>query len=354
MSALPIQPPVRPMLARLVRELPIGDYIYEPKWDGFRCVVFRDGDDVDIRSRNDKPLARYFPELVSAVREVAEQRLVLDGEILVTVDGAASFTALMARLHPAASRSALLAQETPACLVAFDVLAVGARDLTGLPFEERRAVLESLLPSAGQVSRTSATSDAAVAGEWLDAAAETRSGIDGVVAKPRDLRYEQNKRTMIKVKHERTADCVVVGARLFADPVGVASLLLGLYDEAGVLQHVGVASSFGRAQREALLAEIAPLVVALDEHPWRNGFGLGVGRAAKLPGAVTRWTPEMSLDWVPLRPTRVCEVAYDRVDTGYFRHPARFRHWRPDREPESCGLSQLDPALAAAAEVPPP
>ena len=337
---LPVTPPVQPMLARLVRRLPEGDVFYEPKWDGFRCLVFRDRQHVDLRSRNDRPMARYFPELVSAIASLPGDAAVIDGEITVTSDGVADFAGLLARLHPAASRVAQLAQRTPATFVAFDVLAIGADGLCDEPFVQRRRVLEDVMArTTPPLSLTPVTRQAEVAARWLRAG--DGAGIDGVMVKPADLTYQPGRRAMTKVKTERTADCVVAGARVLAEPPGVASLLLALYDDADVLRHVGVASSFTHVRRRELLDEIAPYVVPLDEHPWRDGFGGDVGRVAKLPGAATRWTPQMSLDWVPLRPELVCEVAYEHVDSGLFRHPARFRHWRPDRDAESCRTDQL-------------
>lgn len=350
--ALPVMPPVRPMLARLSRTLPTGDLLYEPKWDGFRCLVFRHGQSVDLRSRNDRPLARYFPELVAAVAALPVAGAVLDGEIMVVRDGIADFEALLARLHPAASRATELSQRTPASYVAFDVLATAETDLRDEPFTTRRAILGEITAGAQPPLRLTPTSpDETTAAEWLRRSA-AGGGVDGVIAKPRDLEYQEGRRAMVKVKTERTADCIVAGARVFADPPGVASLLLALYDDAGALRHVGVASSFAKDRRRDLLDEIAPFVIGLHEHPWRHGFGGDTGRVAKLPGAATRWTPEMSLDWLPLRPQLVCEVAYEHVDNGLFRHPARFRHWRPDRDAESCRTDQLREVAHAAVELP--
>jgi ATP-dependent DNA ligase len=324
---------MKPMLARLERDLPGDGYLYEPKWDGFRCLAFRDGDEVDLRSRNDRPLARYFPELVQALRALPLDRFVLDGEIV-----ARDFESLLRRLHPAASRVERLSVETPASLVAFDVLEHGTRDVRGLPFVERRRLLEELFREAQPpLALTEVTDDQGRAAVWLDA----RNGVDGVVAKHRDLRYEPGVRAMIKVKRERTVDCVVAGFRWLHDRPLPRTLLLALYDGDGVLQHVGIVSSIQQSRRRALLEHIAPYVGELEEHPWRHGFLLGGGSTGKLPGAAGRWTPDMDQDWVPLRPELVCEVAYDQVDGFRFRHPARFKRWRPDLDAGACTLDQL-------------
>ena len=332
---LPVLPPVAPMLARLARELPADGYVYEPKWDGFRCLVFRDGEDVDLRSRQDRPLARYFPELVAAVRSLVGERFVLDGEIVLATEDGFDFAALMARLHPAASRVELLSRERPATFVAFDVLALGDEDLRPRPFTGRRALLGELLAAAERpLLLTPATENERVARTWLDR-------FEGVLAKRSDLKYEAGVRAMVKVKHECTADCVVAGFRWLVDRPLPSSLLLGLYDGDGVLQHVGVASSFTEGQRQALLEELRPLVVPLARHPWEQGFLVGGSPMGRLKGAAGRWTPDMQQDWTPLAPVRVCEVAYDQLDRDRFRHPARFRRWRPDRDPRSCAFDQL-------------
>jgi ATP-dependent DNA ligase len=329
-----LQPPLRPMLARLERELPRDGYLYEPKWDGFRCLVFRDGGEVDLRSRNQRPLARYFPELVRAFAGLPSPRFVLDGEIVVEGD----FEALLRRLHPAASRAERLSIETPASFMAFDLLARDERDLRSQPFVERRRLLEELLVAAEPPLRlTEVTDDERRAAAWLD----VRNGIDGVVAKHRELRYEPGARAMVKVKQERTADCVVAGFRWLHDRPLPRSLLLGLYDEAGELQHVGIVSSIAESRRRALLEHVAPHVVELAGHPWEHGFLLDGGSTGKLPGAAGRWTPDLDQDWLPLAPELVCEVAYDQVDRNRFRHPARFRRWRPDLDARACTLAQL-------------
>jgi ATP-dependent DNA ligase len=338
---LPVRPPVRPMLARLARTIPEGDYRYEPKWDGFRCLVFRSGDDVDLRSRNDRPFSRYFPELVAGFRALDRRSVVVDGEILVVAAGRFDFSALLARTHPAASRVERLAAETPARFVAFDLLAAGDSDLRDRPFDERRAMLEATMGSAAPpLFVTPATASAEAARSWLGLGA---GGIDGVVAKQGSLRYQPGKRAMIKVKLDRTADCVVAGVRVFDDGA-VASLLLALHDAEGTLRHVGVASSFPERRRRDLALELSPLVVPLEGHPWEHGFGLEGGPLGRLKGAAGRWTPDLERDWLPLRPERVCEVGYDAVEGWRFRHPARFRRWRPDREPASCTYDQLDAA----------
>jgi bifunctional non-homologous end joining protein LigD len=325
------------MLARLERDLPSGPgYVYEPKWDGFRCLVFRCGEDVDMRSRNNRPLARYFPELVGAFRSLPEPRLVLDGELLVVRDGQYDFGALLARLHPAASRVDRLAGETPATYVAFDILAVDGRDLRGDPFAHRRAILEGVgrdLPSS--VVITPATPHADVARRWLDGA----PGLDGVVAKRTDLPYQPGTRALVKVKLERSADCVVAGFRVFPDGA-VASLLLGVYGD-GALHHVGVVSQLAEEQRQTLYECLRPLITSLVGHPWQHGFGLEGSSLGRLKGAAGRWTPGLPLDWIPVRPQVVCEVAYDHLDRLRFRNPARLRRWRPDRDARSCGVEQF-------------
>ena len=346
-----VDPPLTPMLARLARELPVGGYLYEPKWDGFRCLAFRDGADVDLRSRNGRPLARYFPELVEALRALPDDRFAIDGEIVVASAVEFDFTALLARLHPAASRVERLRRETPAQLIAFDVLRAGGLDLQSQPFTTRRRVLEELLGSAGPpLFVTQLTEDPAEAARWLDRF--QGGGIDGVVAKHRELRYEPGRRSMVKVKREHTADCVVAGFRVFVDRPLPSSLLLGLFDESGALRHVGIASAFSEGRRRELLDLLRPLVVPLAGHPWEHGFQLAGSATGRLPGAAGRWSPdEMEHDWVPVAPTLVCEVAYDQLDERRFRHPARFRRWRPDRDPHTCTLDQLAVAPAAAAEL---
>ena len=352
--ALPVKPPLAPMLARLTRELPRGDFLYEPKWDGFRCLVFRDGEDVDLRSRHDSPFARYFPEIVEGVRALAEERVVLDGEIILVRPTGSDFEALMSRLHPAASRVARLRAETPASFVAFDLLALGDRDLRENPFATRRQLLEVALASAlPPIHVTPATADASIAADWFRGF--QGAGVDGIVANRRAGPYEPGKRTMIKVKHERTADCVVAGFRLFVDRPVLSSLVLALYGDDGALHHVGVVTSLSGAQRTELLAELTPLAIPLEEHPWRAGFTITRSPLGRLKGAAGRWMPGMGHDWMPLRPDRVCEVAFDQLDGYRFRHPARFRRWRADRDPRSCTLDQLEaPAPDLPAMLAPP
>jgi ATP-dependent DNA ligase len=346
------------MLAKLERALPRSGYVYEPKWDGFRALIFKDGDEVDVRSRNDRKLARYFPEIVEAIRALPVRELVLDGELVIAAEGGLDFAALMARLHPAASRVDRLRVETPAAFVAFDVLAIGDEDLRARPFVERRARLEAMLGDGVALPReivlTPATSDPDVAEDWL---ARFRSrGIDGVVAKAPTMPYSPGRRAMVKVKHERTADVVVAGARLALDREAggssgrpravVASLLLGLFEQPERLVHIGVVSQLARSRRVELASELAPLLTELAGHPWEHGFGLDASPLGRLAGSAGRWAPgEMELDWGPLRPERVCEIAFDTVDGHRLRHPARFVRWRPDREPASCRFDQLDGAV---------
>jgi len=335
-----VHPPLPPMLARLARALPEGGYRYEPKWDGFRCLAFRAGDEVDLRSRNDRPLARYFPEVITGLRSLPIPEVVLDGELVVAADDGFDFATLMARLHPAASKVASLAAATPATFVVFDLLARDDRDLRSVPFADRRAALEDLLTvPPPHVVITPITDDVSTAQRWLDQ--YRGGGIDGVVAKHVNAPYQPGKRTMIKVKREETADCVVAGFRWYGASPVVGALLLGMYD-GSELRHVGVAASFTREDRARLVHELAPLVVSLADHPWALGFALEGGRMGRLRGAAGRWTPDMELDWVPLRPELVCEVAYDQLDGHRFRNPGRFRRWRPDRDATSCRIEQLD------------
>jgi ATP-dependent DNA ligase len=334
-----------PMLARLARELPRGNYLYEPKWDGFRCLAFRDGGEVDLRSRNQRPLARYFPEIVEALLALPQQQLVLDGELVVTGRQQLDFVALLARLHPAASRVERLRVETPSLFVAFDVLAVGEEDLRDWPFVERRARLERLLgETRPPLALTPATSDGQVAAAWLDR-------FEGVVAKHRELRYQAGRRAMVKVKNERTADCVVAGFRWLVDRPLPSSLLLGLYEERA-LRHVGIAAGFAESRRRELLERLAPLLVPLAGHPWERGFRLAGSPTGRLKGSAGSWTPgQMELDWAPVAPRFVAEVAYDQLDDRRFRHPGRFRRWRPDRDPESCTLDQLEAPTGGLSEL---
>jgi ATP-dependent DNA ligase len=329
------------MLARLARELPGGGCAYEPKRDGFRCIAFCPGtDEADLRSRHGRPFARYFPELVRALAALPRPA-VLDGEIVIARPGGLDFEALLGRLHPSASRVARLAREAPAALVAFDLLAEGGDDLRARPLAERRARLEALLAAPPEgLAITPASADPALARAWLDRPAG--SGIDGVVAKRLDLPYAPGRRGWVKVKRERTAECVVGGFRTCAGEPAVASLLLGLWDGRGGLVHVGVSSSFPDADRLALFRLLAPLSVPLAGHPWERGFNVGASPIGRLAGAAGRWDPaQMSLDWTAVAPERVAEVAYDQLDRHRFRHPARFVRWRPDRAPRSCTFGQL-------------
>jgi ATP-dependent DNA ligase len=335
------------MLGRLARELPRQGHVYEPKWDGFRAIAFKDGDEVDVRSRHDRPLARYFPEVVDGLRALDEPRVVLDGEIVLT--GSFDFPTLMRRLHPAKTRADRLAAEAPAAFVAFDLLALGDEDLRDAPFTDRRARLEQLRTTP-PIHVTPATEDPARAEDWLERF--QGAGIDGVIAKPRAARYEPGARAIVKVKRERTADCVIAGLRFHAGRPMVGSLLLGLYDDGGALVHVGVASQFAERRRLELLDELRPLAVPLEGHPWEHGYSLQGGETGRLPGAAGRWDPrDMPLDWIPLAIERVAELAYDQVDRGRFRHPARFRRWRPDREPRSCTFDQLDAVAPPLGEL---
>jgi len=332
------------MLAKLARALPSGEgLIYEPKWDGFRCIVFRDGDEVELGSRNERPLTRYFPEMLTAIRDNVPDRCVLDGEIVIGATDGLDFDALLQRIHPAESRVRKLAEETPASFVAFDLLALGDRDLRARPFTERRAELESALARARPpVHLTPATTDPAVAQDWFSRF--EGAGLDGVVVKAGDLAYVEDKRAMLKVKHDRTADCVVAGFRRHKDGEGVGSLLLGLFDEAGTLHHVGVATSFSASRRRELVDELEPLRDdALDGHPWQSwAEAEAAAGGQRLPGAPSRWNNTKNMGWDPLRPERVAEVAYDNLQGDRFRHATRLVRWRPDRDPSSCTYAQLE------------
>lgn len=346
--ALPVNPPVAPMLAKLARELPTSPgLLYEPKWDGFRGIVFRDGNDVELGSRNEKPLTRYFPDLIDPLRATLGDRAVVDGEIVIATDAGLDFDLLSLRIHPAASRVAMLAEATPAAFVAFDLLAEGDDDLREQPFSERRARLESMLGSATPpVYLTPATRDPDVARDWFDRF--EGAGLDGVVAKPLDAPYGEGKRTMLKVKHLRTADCVVAGYRLHKDGAGVGSLLLGLYDDDAMLHHVGVASSFAAPRRTELLGELEPYRDgALEAHPWREWADPAAHAQGRKPGGQSRWTGGKDLSWEPVRIELVAEVAYEHLQGDRFRHTARFQRWRPDREPDSCTYAQLESVVPA-------
>ncbi len=331
------------MLAKLADELPPeGEFLYEPKWDGFRAIVFRDRKDVHIQSRDLRPLDRYFPELHDMLLERLPPECVLDGEIVIATKQGLDFDALQLRLHPAASRVAKLAKETPSSFVAFDLLAVGGKSVLDEPQEERRERLEKLLGHAKPpLYVTPMTRDRKVALEWLGRF--EGAGLDGVVAKPARLAYLPGKRAMIKVKHARTADCVVAGFRWHkSGKDAVGSLLLGLYDDAGVLQHVGVTSSFTMAMRKQLAHELAPLRKdAMKDHPWKEWAGAGA-ESSRMPGGQSRWSAGKDLSWEPLRIERVCEVKYDHLQGDRFRHAATFLRWRPDKPPRDCRYDQLE------------
>ena len=337
---LPVMPPVKPMLAKSVPEVPRGaGFVYEPKWDGFRCIVFRDGDEVELGSRNEKPLTRYFPDVVEAVKTQLPERCVVDGEIVIAGGKGLDFEALLQRIHPADSRVRMLASTTPASFVAFDLLALGDESLMDAPLSSRRARLEAALASsAAPVHLTPATDDPDLAQEWFHLF--EGAGLDGVVAKPSDGPYAPDKRVMFKVKHARTADCVVGGYGLHKSGPVVGSLVLGLYDDNGALQHVGVAASFPMARRAELIDELAPYLLADgDAHPW---LGELMSERAPTSSAGSRWNTGKDLSFVPLRPELVVEVAYDHMEGARFRHTAQFRHFRPDRDPRSCTYAQLE------------
>jgi ATP-dependent DNA ligase len=335
------------MLAKLSRTIPTADgLLYEPKWDGFRCIVFRDGDEIELASRNQRPFNRYFPELIAPLLAALPQRCVVDGEIVVPdADGhGLDFDGLQQRIHPAESRVRMLAEQTPASFVAFDLLAVDAASLVDAPQHRRRAALETLLSgTTPPVYLTPMTRDRDLALEWLDRF--EGAGLDGVIAKPEDGTYQPGKRAMFKIKHARTADCVVAGFRWHKsgrDAIG--SLLLGLYDAQGRLHHVGVTSSFTMATRKALVHELEPLRDgALTNHPWREWAQWdAAGTGQRVPGGHSRWSAGKDLSWEPLRIERVCEVAYDHMQGDRFRHAAKFRRWRPDKRPADCRYDQLE------------
>jgi ATP-dependent DNA ligase len=339
-----IAPPIEPMLATLADALPTGDaFLYEPKWDGFRAIVFRGTSEVFIQSRDLRPLDRYFPELHEVFLDKLPDGCVIDGEIVIATQAGLDFDALQLRLHPAASRVAKLAKETPAAFVGFDLLAIDGREVLAAPQLERRVLLEKVLADVDPpIYLTPMTRDRAVATEWL--ARFEGAGLDGVIAKPASGVYQPGKRAMIKVKHARTADCVVAGFRWHKsgqDKIG--SLLLGLYDSRGVLQHIGVTSSFTMATRKQLVEELAPLREgALKDHPWREWAEAGAAEMTRMPGGQSRWSAGKDLSWEPLRVERVCEVKYDHLQGQRFRHAAVFQRWRPDKRPSDCRYDQLE------------
>ena len=345
---MPFEPPLAPMLAKLANELPAGDgWLFEPKWDGFRAIIFKDGDAVKIQSRELRPLERYFPDLLAPLAAALPDRCVVDGEIVIVGAHGLDFEALLLRIHPAASRVKLLAAQSPASFVAWDLLALGDDDLRETPLGERRARLEhAMARAAPPVHLSPATRDRALAEDWFRRF--EGAGLDGVMAKRLDAPYRAGERTMIKVKHQRTADCVVAGFRWYAKGPGtmVGSLLLGLYDDRGTLHHVGVAAAFPTAMRKQLVTELAPLREnALDGHPWRDWADAQDEASAagqRMPGATSRWNRGKDLSWVALRPERVCEVTYDHMQGTRFRHAAHFLRWRPDKRPSDCRYDQLE------------
>ena len=340
---LPVMPPVAPMLAKPVDAIPAGDYIFEPKWDGFRSIVFRDGDEVEIGSRNERPMTRYFPELVAAILAELSPRCVIDGEIVVP-DASGQrldFEALQLRIHPAASRVGLLAETTPAHFIAFDLLALGSEDYMERPFAERRALLAGALAKArSPIHLTLATTDRSVATGWFSQF--EGAGLDGLIAKPADGVYEPDKRVMKKIKHERTADCVVAGYRVHkSGPDRIGSLLLGLYKPDGKLASIGVVGAFPMEKRISLFKELQPLVTEFAGHPWDWGEQMA-GQRTPRAAMASRWNADKDLSFIPLRPERVLEVRYDHMEGPRLRHTAQFVRWRPDREPRSCTYDQLE------------
>ena len=349
---LPVQPPIKPMLAKLARTIPTDEgLLYEPKWDGFRCIAFRDGDQLELTSRNQKPFNRYFPELLPALIDALPDRSVVDGEIVIAhAEGKGlDFDALQQRIHPAESRVRMLAEKTPASFVAFDLLALDDRDLVATPFGQRRQLLEQHLVPNASVHLTPATTDPEVAERWF-----TRfegAGLDGVMAKRLDGVYTPDKRSLVKVKHQRTAECVVAGFRVHKDGEGVGSLLLGLYDDTGSLHHVGVCAAFTVKFRRELIDDLGPLTTdALDGHPWREWAEAQAHSTQRMPGGFSRWNVDKDLSFVPLRIERVVEVTFGQLEGGRFRHGVKFQRWRPDRTPESCRYDQLDVAAAVRFE----
>lgn len=343
-----MSPPVQPMLAKSVKGVPdpakYGGLSFEPKWDGFRCLAFKDGDEVELASRNTKPLTRYFPEVVAAMREQLPDRCVLDGELFVAIGPKLEFEVLQERIHPAASRIEMLSEKTPASYVAFDLLALGDESYADRPFSERRAALEQALAGIdGPCYLTRTTTDRAEAEEWFHQF--EGAGLDGVVAKPLDAPYQQNARTMLKIKHERTADVVLAGLREHKTSTPerplLGSMLLGLYAD-GELQHIGVSASFTEKRRAELWEELQPLVVDIADHPWGRWQEFLTANPDRVPGTQSRWSQGKDLSFTPLRPERVVEVAYDHMEGRRFRHTAQFRRWRTDRDPESCGYEQLE------------
>ena len=348
MKRLPFAPPLEPMLSKAATSLPSGDgWQFEPKWDGFRTLVFRDGDEILLQSRDTRPMNRYFPELLTPLADALPDRCVLDGEIVIAGDSGLDFEALLLRIHPAESRVKMLAAQSPASYVAWDLLALGDEDLRAEPLSDRRSRLEEVLSGTSErVHISPATLDRTLAEDWFQRF--EGAGLDGVMAKRLDEPYRPGERTMIKVKHKRTADCAVAGFRWHKNGTGtmVGSLLLGLFDDDGTLHHVGVTAAFTDATRRKLVEELAPLREnALEGHPWRGWAEAqeeANARMQRLPGASSRWNRGKDLSWEPLRPERVCEVAYDHMQGDRFRHAAQFVRWRPDKRPEDCRYDQLE------------
>ncbi|BBZ11601.1 ATP-dependent DNA ligase [Mycobacterium branderi] len=340
---LPVMPPVSPMLAKPVASIP-PDASYEPKWDGFRSICFRDGDHVELGSRNERPMTRYFPELVAAIKAELPEQCVIDGEIIIATDHGLDFEALQQRIHPADSRVRMLAEKTPASFIAFDLLALGDDDYTGRPFHERRtALVDALADSGPSIHLTPATTDLTTAQRWFDEF--EGAGLDGLIAKPLSITYQPDKRVMFKVKHERTADCVVAGYRVHkSGENAIGSLLLGLYKDDGTLASVGVIGAFPMAERRRLFSELQPLVTTFDGHPW-NWAAHEAGQRTPRKNEFSRWNAGKDLSFVPLRPERVVEVRYDYMEGERFRHTAQFKRWRPDRDPRSCTYAQLERPL---------
>ena len=343
---LPVMPPVSPMLAKPVREIP-PDASYEPKWDGFRSICFRDGDEVELGSRNERPLTRYFPEIVAAVRTELPRRCVVDGELVIATAHGLDFEALQQRIHPADSRVRMLSEKTPAAFIAFDLLALNDEDYTPRPFSERRAALVDALAGSGpSVHVTPATTDLQTARRWFTEF--EGAGLDGLIAKPLTVTYQPDKRLMFKIKPERTADCVVAGYRVHkSSGQAIGSLLLGLYKDDGTLASVGVIGAFPMAKRRELFTEFHSLVTTFDEHPWNWAAHMSGDRTPRRNEG-SRWNAGKDLSFVPLRPERVVEVRYDHMEGERFRHTAQFNRWRPDRDPRSCTYAQLDQPVTFA------
>ncbi len=341
--ALPVEPPIKPMLAKAVVGIPDrDDLLFEPKWDGFRCIVFRDGDSVELGSRNERPLTRYFPEMLAPIIDQFPERCVVDGELIVATNDHLDFEALQQRIHPAESRVTMLSEKTPAQFVAFDLLALGDDDVRDRPFSQRRALLEEHFAALeAPLHLTSVTADHDLAQEWF--IEFEGAGLDGLIAKPVDDPYVENKRTQLKVKHIRSADAVVAGFRWHKDGEGVGSLLLGLHNPDGDLQHVGVAASFTKKRRAELVDELGPLTEnALDDHPWKSWADAEAHQTGRMPGAPNRWSATKDHSWVPLRIEKVVEVKYGSTLNGRFREVTKVLRWRPDKTPSECDFDQLD------------